>query len=105
MKSTDICFPGWTPFDHPVQDHLETVFSDLDPNSPADVYVWGSNANYNLGLGVSQGQRSTPEVNETLRKEGINWRKVVMQVIEFRKMSNFFSLKNGIKVINYNYYS
>lgn len=37
-----------SPFDHLTRDRYD--FKTLDPNLPCEVYVWGTNSNYSLGI-------------------------------------------------------
>lgn len=43
----------------------------------SEVYVWGSNFNYNLGLGNAQ-SRTVPEILEVFRKDAINIKQVIL---------------------------
>jgi hypothetical protein len=67
---------GLTAFDHAVTDRQ--ILLDLSPTNPCDVYAWGSNSNYNLGIGHQQ-HRQSPDVLEYFRREGVHVRKVVLQ--------------------------
>ncbi len=71
---------GLTPLDHFVRDRRAACGFDLDlsPTNPCDLYAWGSNANFNLGLG-HQHQRSMPDVLEYFKKEGVFCRAMTLQ--------------------------
>ncbi|CAL4062948.1 unnamed protein product, partial [Meganyctiphanes norvegica] len=56
-----------TPLDHIVKDRPGIV--EFSPRLPTQIYLWGANANYNLGQS-SQQARSTPECLEVLHREG-----------------------------------
>lgn len=56
-----------TPLDHVIKDRPGIV--EFSPRLPTQVYLWGDNANYNLGQS-SQQARSTPECLEVLHREG-----------------------------------
>lgn len=47
-------------------------FLNLDP---CDVFAWGSNFNYNLGMGNSQ-SKNAPEILEVFRKDFIDIKQV-----------------------------
>ncbi len=70
---------GLSPLDHLVRDRMESATQlDLTPNNPCELYTWGSNANFNLGLGHQQ-QRHSPEVLEVFRREGVFCRAAALQ--------------------------
>lgn len=48
---------------------------------PSEVYAWGSNFNYNLGLGNVQ-SRAVPEILEVFRKDTINIKQVILSAEE-----------------------
>ncbi|CAG0912732.1 unnamed protein product [Notodromas monacha] len=56
---------------------------DLNPSNPCELYVWGTNSNYNLGIGHDQ-TRALPDVLEFFRKNNI--------VIKQASMDKFHSL-------------
>ncbi len=69
---------GLTPYDHVVADRRQTdLLTNLSAADPCDVYAWGSNANYNLGIGHQQ--RQSPDVLEYFRREGVHVRKIALQ--------------------------
>ena len=47
-----------------------TLPLELDPFNPCEVYVWGTNANFNLGLG-HQTQKNVADLLEVFRKESV----------------------------------
>ena len=46
--------------------------------APLDAYAWGTNSNFNLGLGNNT-SRSQPDVVEGFRKDNVNISKVCLQ--------------------------
>ncbi|KAF8773228.1 Inhibitor of Bruton tyrosine kinase like protein [Argiope bruennichi] len=73
LKLTD--HEGFTPLDIIVKDRLPYI--EYQPSDPSDVYVWGSNFNYNLGVGNSQ-SKVAPDVLEVFRKDFIDIKQVVI---------------------------
>ncbi|CAL1279292.1 unnamed protein product [Larinioides sclopetarius] len=73
LKLTD--HEGFTPLDIIVKDRLPYI--EYQPSDPSDVYVWGSNFNYNLGVGNSQ-SKMVPDVLEIFRKDFIDIKQVVI---------------------------
>jgi len=78
---------GMTAFDHAVLDRPLHV--SYERHALLDAYVWGTNSNYNLGLG-SNTSRSNPDLLEQIRKEGTNVSKVDLQ-----KFHSAFVTKSG----------
>ncbi|XP_067126093.1 inhibitor of Bruton tyrosine kinase [Centruroides vittatus] len=66
---------GLTPLEILIKDR--PLYIEYDKNNPSEVYVWGSNTNYNLGLGNEQ-SRNHPELLDKFRRENINIKQVVM---------------------------
>ncbi|GFY53971.1 inhibitor of Bruton tyrosine kinase [Trichonephila inaurata madagascariensis] len=66
---------GFTPLDIVVKDRLPYI--EYQHSDPSDVYAWGSNFNYNLGIGNSQ-IKSVPEVLEVFQKDSIDIQQVVI---------------------------
>lgn len=69
-------FEGLTPVDLAVRDRLPYI--EYAPSDPCEVYVWGSNKNFTLGLASEQSPKD-PEVLESFRRDGISVQKVEMQ--------------------------
>lgn len=67
---------GFTPLDLAVKDRLPYIEYAL--SNACDVYVWGSNENFTLGLACEQSPKH-PELIETFRRDGIGIMKVEMQ--------------------------
>lgn len=67
---------GLTPLDIAVRDRLPYVEYSL--SDPCEVYVWGSNENFTLGLSSEQSPKH-PELIESFRRDGISIAKVEMQ--------------------------
>jgi len=78
---------GMTALDHAVLDRPLHV--SYERHAPLDAYVWGTNNNYNLGLG-SNTSRSNPDILEQFRKDGTNISKV-----ELQKFHSAFVTKSG----------
>ncbi|GFR20075.1 inhibitor of Bruton tyrosine kinase, partial [Trichonephila clavata] len=66
---------GFTPLDIIVKDRLPYI--EYQHSDPSDVYAWGSNFNYILGIGNSH-IRSIPEILEVFQKDSIDIRQVVI---------------------------
>ncbi|KAF4517403.1 hypothetical protein B566_EDAN005012 [Ephemera danica] len=64
--STGFCF---NTMQHAMKSRLPIV--EFSRNDPCEAYVWGTNANFNLGLGNQQ-SRSTPELMDFFRRSAIN---------------------------------
>lgn len=62
-----------TSLDHALKDKLS--FIDLNINNPCEVYMWGTNINYNLGI-ENQQSRQYPELLEFFRKHHISIKQV-----------------------------
>lgn len=73
LRMTD--HEGLTPLDIILKDRLPYV--EYLSNGPSEVYVWGSNTNYNLGLGNEQ-NREYPEILDSFRKDCISIKQVVV---------------------------
>ena len=67
---------GLTALDQTVLDR--PLHLSYDRAAPLDAYVWGSNSNYNLGLGTNT-NRAMPDLVETFRKENVNICQVSLQ--------------------------
>jgi len=78
---------GMTALDHAVLDRPLHV--SYDRYAPLDAYVWGTNCNYNLGLG-SNTTRLYPDLLEQFRRDGTNVAKV-----ELQKFHSAFVTKSG----------
>lgn len=79
---------GLTALDHAVLDrppHVE--YSRL---APLEVYVWGVNSNYNLGLGHNTA-RNNPDLVEQFRRQNLSIRKVALQ-----KFHSAFLSRTGV---------
>lgn len=59
----------YTPLDLVMKDR--PVYVDYRSSGLYEVYVWGINQNYNLGLGIQHSKQS-PELLEKFRKENIS---------------------------------
>lgn len=79
---------GMTALDHAVLDRPLHV--SYDRHAPLDAYVWGTNSNYNLGLG-SNTTRMYPDLLEQFRRDGTNVAKVDLQ-----KFHSAFVIKSGL---------
>lgn len=66
---------GLTPFEILIKDRPPYI--EYNKHNPSEVYVWGSNTNFNLGLGNEQ-SRSNPELLDMFRKENISIKQVIM---------------------------
>lgn len=66
---------GNTPLDLVTRDRLPYIEYSLC--NPCDAYVWGTNANFNLGL-ESQQSKTTPEPVENFKRENVGVKQVVM---------------------------
>ncbi|XP_066994710.2 inhibitor of Bruton tyrosine kinase [Anabrus simplex] len=64
-----------TAIDHVMKDRLPFVEYSL--SNPCEVYVWGTNTNYTLGIGT-QHSRLQPELLDSFRKQGISVKQVAM---------------------------
>lgn len=69
-------FEGLTALDLAVRDRLPYI--EYAPSDPCEVYVWGSNKNFTLGLASEQSPKD-PEILESFRRDGIAVQKVEMQ--------------------------
>lgn len=69
-------YEGLTPVDLAVRDRMPYI--EYTPSDPCEVYVWGSNKNFTLGLANEQSPKD-PEVLESFRRDGISVQKVEMQ--------------------------
>lgn len=78
---------GMTALDHAVLDRPLHV--SYERHAPLDAYVWGTNNNYNLGLG-SNTSRANPDILEQFRRDGTNISKVDLQ-----KFHSAFVTKSG----------
>jgi len=78
---------GMTALDHAVLDRPLHV--SYERHALLDAYVWGTNSNYNLGLG-SNTTRMNPDLLEMFRREGTNIVKVDLQ-----KFHSAFVTKSG----------
>ena len=58
-----------------VQEPISQVVSSISSASDCDVYVWGTNDNFVLGLG-HEAERSAPDIIEFFRKEKVKCRDV-----------------------------
>ncbi|XP_064460638.1 inhibitor of Bruton tyrosine kinase-like [Ornithodoros turicata] len=67
---------GLTPLDVAVRDRLPYIEYSL--SDPCEVYVWGSNENFTLGLASEQSPKH-PELVEAFRRDGVAVTKVEMQ--------------------------
>jgi alpha-tubulin suppressor-like RCC1 family protein len=61
------------PIQHAMKSRLPIV--EYNKNGPCEAYVWGTNANFNLGLGNLQ-SRTTPELMDSFRRASINIKQV-----------------------------
>lgn len=68
-------FEGLTPLDLIVKDRLSYV--DYSSAPPSEVYIWGSNSNFNLGY-ENQQSKSNPEIVEYFRREKLNIKQISM---------------------------
>ncbi|XP_076307674.1 LOW QUALITY PROTEIN: inhibitor of Bruton tyrosine kinase [Tachypleus tridentatus] len=66
---------GLIPMELIMKDRLPYV--EYTPSDLSEVYVWGSNTNFNLGVGNGQG-RTYPEILENFRRDSIYIKQVVM---------------------------
>lgn len=73
LRSSD--HEGFTPLDIILKDRLPYI--EYIPSHPSEVYAWGSNLNYNLGLGYAQ-SKTVPEILEVFRKDAINIKQVTI---------------------------
>lgn len=69
-------YEGLTPIDLAVRDRMPYI--EYAPSDPCEVYVWGSNKNFTLGLASEQSPKD-PEVLESFRRDGVSVQKVEMQ--------------------------
>lgn len=69
-------YEGLTPVDLAVRDRMPYI--EYTPSDPCEVYVWGSNKNFTLGLASEQSPKD-PEVLESFRRDGVSVQKVEMQ--------------------------
>ncbi|XP_059088832.1 inhibitor of Bruton tyrosine kinase-like [Tigriopus californicus] len=69
-------YEGFTPADIVV--HARPRAWDFSAKNPCDVFLWGSNSNFNLGIGHQQ-QRLLPEILEYFRRHKVFIREVIMQ--------------------------
>lgn len=69
-------YEGLTPVDLAVRDRMPYI--EYAPSDPCEVYVWGSNKNFTLGLASEQSPKD-PEVLESFRRDGVSVQKVEMQ--------------------------
>ena len=67
---------GLTCLDHAVLDR--PLHLSYEVTAPLDAYAWGTNSNFNLGLGNNT-NRSQPDIVEGFRKDNINISKVCLQ--------------------------
>ncbi|GIY10667.1 inhibitor of Bruton tyrosine kinase [Caerostris extrusa] len=79
---------GFTPLDIIVKDRLPYI--EYQHSDPSDVYAWGSNFNYNLGVGNSQ-CKVIPDVLEVFRKDFID-----IKQVEICKFHSVFLSTNGL---------
>ena len=88
---------GLTPLDHTSIDRStlpKPYGHHMTPNATYnnvnfDVYVWGSNTTYNLGLGHEQ-HRPIPDINDFFRKENIR-----VKEVRFSKFHSAFVASDG----------
>lgn len=66
-----------TPLDHVMKDRPKILVYDL--KNPCEVYVWGTNTNYTLGIGHHH-SRLNPEPLFLFRKQQISIRQVAMKI-------------------------
>uniref|UniRef100_A0A2L2YAE7 Inhibitor of Bruton tyrosine kinase n=1 Tax=Parasteatoda tepidariorum TaxID=114398 RepID=A0A2L2YAE7_PARTP len=92
LRSVD--HEGFTPLDLVMKDRLPYI--EYIPSDPSDVYAWGLNFNYNLGLGNSQ-NRVAPEILEVFRKDFIDIKQV--QICKFH--SAFLSTNGKVYTCGY----
>ncbi|KFM65426.1 Inhibitor of Bruton tyrosine kinase, partial [Stegodyphus mimosarum] len=85
---------GFSPLDIALKDRLP--YLEYHPSNPSEVYVWGSNFNYNLGLGNLQ-SREIPEVLEVFRKDFICIKQV--QICKFHSV--FLSVNGNVYTCGY----
>lgn len=85
---------GFTPLDIILKDRLPYI--EYIPTHPSEVYAWGSNFNYNLGLGNAQ-SRTVPEILEVFRKDAIN----IKQVAICKFHSSFLSTNGQVYTCGY----
>ncbi|KAG8179334.1 hypothetical protein JTE90_011598 [Oedothorax gibbosus] len=85
LKLTD--HEGFTPLDIILKDRLPYI--EYLATDPCDVYAWGSNFNYNLGIGNSNSKNS-PEVLEVFRKDFID-----IKQVEICKFHSIFLSMDG----------
>lgn len=62
-----------TALDHPMKDRMPYVEFNL--SNPCEVYAWGSNSNYTLGIG---NPRNVPEIVDFFRKQNTSVKQVSM---------------------------
>ena len=83
--------------DHDRLDPIESLTLDKflstkytpDLNDDLDVYCWGSNANFNLGIGHEM-KKSIPELNEYFKKSNVSIVQIVMS-----KFHSVFRARSG----------
>jgi len=78
---------GLTALDHAIADRPLHV--SYEKHMPLEAYVWGTNANYNLGLGTNT-TRNNPDILNQFRSEGTTISKVCLQ-----KFHSAFVTRNG----------
>lgn len=78
-------FDGCTPLDLAVRDRLPYI--EYSASDPSEVYVWGSNKNFTLGLASEQSPKY-PEILEAFRRDGVSIHKVEMQKFHSVFLSN-----------------
>lgn len=69
-------YEGFTPADIVV--HARPRAWDFSPKNPCDVFLWGSNSNFNLGIGHQQ-HRVLPEILDSFRRQRIFIRELTLQ--------------------------
>lgn len=82
---TAVDFDGCTPLDLAVRDRLPYI--EYSASDPSEVYVWGSNKNFTLGLASEQSPKY-PEILEAFRRDGVSVQKVEMQKFHSVFLSN-----------------
>lgn len=85
LKTTD--FNGLTALDLVVLDRLPYI--EYAPADPCEVYVWGSNKNFTLGLSSEQSPKH-PEILEAFRRDSIS-----VQKVEMHKFHSVFLANTG----------
>lgn len=85
LQQTDL--DDLTPLDHVMKDRPKILEYNLC--NPCEVYVWGTNTNYTLGIGHHH-SRLHPEPLFTFRKQGVSIRQVVTD-----KFHSLFVGSNG----------